>query len=210
MHLYISTCILKRIRINTCICNNLRGVAARMWHNMHLYIFTCILKCILKRIRINTCILKRIRINTCIRRNLGGDAAWTWHNQFWISSGTYWHWPQNRCVCMCLCPSLCLSLCLCFSLCPCLCLCLCLCLCICGWEASFRCNLFMQHVTYECVTSRTKESCHLMNESCHVQMSRDTYERGMSHMNASCHIWMCYGVAAISRLLEIIGLFCRI
>ena len=71
-----------------------------------------------------------------------------------------------------------------------------------------------------------------IDESWHIflRMSPVTYEWGMSHMNESCHVsrrlapprvlqvhftsvsvnQARYGVATISRPLEIIGLFCRI
>jgi len=42
--------------------------------------------------------------------------------------------------------------------------------------------------------------------------ARTMYYWDMSHIKESCHIWMShvtYGVATISRLLEIIGLFCK-
>jgi len=72
------------------------------------------------------------------------------------------------------------------------------------------------HATYRWVMT-------YMNESCHAFMSHVTYEEVMSCMNESCHtlvahkchataraqrvVW--YGVATISRLLKIPGLFCK-
>jgi len=77
-------------------------------------------------------------------------------------------------------------------------------------------HVWMSHVTH-------------MNESCHTCESCPTYERIMSHIWVIPHIWVmlhmwmthvtdktesrcvvCNGVATISRLLKIIGLFCRI
>jgi len=67
----------------------------------------------------------------------------------------------------------------------------------------------MSHVTCEGMpliqrSRNTKESCHMWGD---IRMSHVTCEE-------SCHIWgdirLSYGVATISRLLQIIGLFCRI
>jgi len=47
------------------------------------------------------------------------------------------------------------------------------------------CHIWMSRVTYEWVMSH-------INESCHMWMSHFTYEWVMSHMNESCHIWMSH------------------
>jgi len=70
-------------------------------------------------------------------------------------------------------------------------------------------HIWMSHVTHK-------------NESCHIWMSHVTYGWVMSHMKESCHIWVSHAtyeevmthikkcrVATISRLLRIIGLFCK-
>ena len=66
------------------------------------------------------------------------------------------------------------------------------------------CHIWMSHVTYEWVMSH-------MNGSCHIWMSHVIHEWVMSH-NQPCHIWMSrvtYGVASISRIDKILGLFCK-
>ena len=68
----------------------------------------------------------------------------------------------------------------------------------CKFEAPF-------YITYQWVTSRMNESCHMsmshvtyqwamshINESCHIWRSHVIYEWVMSHMNESCHIWMSH------------------
>jgi len=81
-----------------------------------------------------------------------------------------------------------------------------------GW-ANASCHIWMSYITYHVWVMS------LMYESCHTFVSHVTYEWWvMSHiMYESCYLscpmstrHVPYGVATISRLLKIVGLFCRI
>jgi len=76
----------------------------------------------------------------------------------------------------------------------------------------------MSHVWSSHVTQYTRVMSHIhrshvtrMNESCHTyqQVMPHIWTRHVSHMHESCHILSSYGVASCSRLLKIIGLFCK-
>jgi len=96
------------------------------------------------------------------------------------------------------------------------------------WVMSYMgesCPVWMSHVT-SVGPHVTYEKWLRVNASCHVWLSHVPYEWVISHMNshvtcecilprmnASCHVWIShvtYGVATISRIDKIIGLFCRI
>ena len=86
----------------------------------------------------------------------------------------------------------------------------------------------MRHVANEWVLSQINESCRIWMRH-NTWMSHVAHERFTSHLNESCHtyeglhLWhdtddgrhvtwfhrLTYGVATISRLLKMIGLFCK-
>jgi len=101
------------------------------------------------------------------------------------------------------------------------------------------CHVRMRHVTYGRVTSHIgmshvkwtrrviwETSCHTYEwVMSYMDKSHHTWEWVMSHTNESCHVQIShvtsgrvicetschtYGVATISRLLKMIGIFCRI
>ena len=81
------------------------------------------------------------------------------------------------------------------------------------------CHVWMSHVTYEWVMSHMIESCHIqmvyMNERTQIVMSHmnEPYHIWMIHVTYEWALWMSphtwYRVPTISRLLKIIGLFCK-
>ena len=75
---------------------------------------------------------------------------------------------------------------------------------------------YMSRVMYEWVMSYVNESIPCMNEACHVLMTHVTQQRIRVNKSRHTREWSwytlefsCYGVATISRLLKILGLFCK-
>ena len=81
---------------------------------------------------------------------------------------------------------------------------------------SGSCLTCMRHNIYGWVVTYVNESRHFRHtsESSLKYMSRDMYGWVLTCMNQSCHFHLAcvdsgYGVATMSRLLKIIGLFCK-
>jgi len=105
------------------------------------------------------------------------------------------------CVSVCVCACMCLCLCQCKCLCLCLRLCLCLCLCLC---ACMRVYVRVCVCVYVCVGVYTLPGSRLRDAA---TLSCDGGKRDIWRPNP--HTPRYYGVATISRLLKILGLFCK-
>ena len=164
---------------------------------LHTYIHICICVCVCVFVCVCSCVFACACVCVCVR-----VCACVWVR-----------------VCVCLSVSLCL--------CPCLCLYLCVCVCVCVRPqracAKDLLNMAHSHVRHHsCMHRESVYHVYLSYVSfiCVPWLLHDEYRESVSHMRATTPTCMQmykgdappifpYGVALVSRIDSIIGLFCK-
>jgi len=127
--------------------------------------------------------------------------------------------PSPLCVYVCVCVSVCVCVCVvCVRVCVSVCVCLCECVCACACVRVWVCLLFVRvcdwararRRAWACVSIYI--NCVSFNFWCTTTTFRNIHVCACvwDGVNAYKHMWAhAYGVASISRLLKMIGLFCK-